>query len=175
MTPDKMRQCMSLGYSAKSKMANTIGQCELLNYFKKITLINLMCKQSFPFCFFPFQFSPRWKWVQDKYNEARSRCYRVFTLSREWWTKVSPSICFQLISCLCLLVLIFLLWDVYGDCSSDLGLAQFVCMSSSRIKTNLVVIICLSLTQSIGMLSYTFLRGTGKEDVVVPMVRPDQF
>ncbi|XP_051143980.1 protein MICRORCHIDIA 7-like [Andrographis paniculata] len=26
MTPDKMRQCMSLGYSAKSKMANTIGQ-----------------------------------------------------------------------------------------------------------------------------------------------------
>lgn len=27
MTPDKMRQCMSLGYSAKSKMANTIGQC----------------------------------------------------------------------------------------------------------------------------------------------------
>lgn len=29
MAPDKMRQCMSLGYSAKSKMANTIGQCEL--------------------------------------------------------------------------------------------------------------------------------------------------
>lgn len=27
MTPDKMRQCMSLGYSAKSKIANTIGQC----------------------------------------------------------------------------------------------------------------------------------------------------
>ncbi|XP_051115356.1 uncharacterized protein LOC127240619 isoform X2 [Andrographis paniculata] len=26
MTPDKMRQCISLGYSAKSKMANTIGQ-----------------------------------------------------------------------------------------------------------------------------------------------------
>lgn len=58
MTPDKMRQCMSLGYSAKSKMANTIGQCELLNYFKKITLINLMCKQSFPFCFFPSNFLP---------------------------------------------------------------------------------------------------------------------
>lgn len=30
MTPDKMRRCMSLGYSAKSKMANTIGQCEML-------------------------------------------------------------------------------------------------------------------------------------------------
>lgn len=28
MDPDKMRQCMSLGYSAKSKIANTIGQCE---------------------------------------------------------------------------------------------------------------------------------------------------
>ncbi|CAJ1937542.1 unnamed protein product, partial [Sphenostylis stenocarpa] len=26
MDPDKMRQCMSLGYSAKSKLANTIGQ-----------------------------------------------------------------------------------------------------------------------------------------------------
>lgn len=28
MDPDKMRQCMSLGYSAKCKIANTIGQCE---------------------------------------------------------------------------------------------------------------------------------------------------
>lgn len=27
MDPEKMRQCMSLGYSAKSKLANTIGQC----------------------------------------------------------------------------------------------------------------------------------------------------
>lgn len=30
MDPDKMRQCMSLGYSEKSKEANTIGQCDLL-------------------------------------------------------------------------------------------------------------------------------------------------
>ena len=30
MDPEKMRQCMSLGYSMKSKMANTIGQCKLL-------------------------------------------------------------------------------------------------------------------------------------------------
>lgn len=28
MTPDRMRACMSLGYSTKSKMANTIGQCK---------------------------------------------------------------------------------------------------------------------------------------------------
>lgn len=28
MDPDKMRQCMSLGYSAKSRIANTIGQCK---------------------------------------------------------------------------------------------------------------------------------------------------
>lgn len=27
MDPDGMRQCMSLGYSLKSKSANTIGQC----------------------------------------------------------------------------------------------------------------------------------------------------
>jgi len=31
MTPDRMRACMSLGYSAKSKMANTIGQCKPFN------------------------------------------------------------------------------------------------------------------------------------------------
>jgi len=30
MDPDKIRQCMSLGYSEKSKMANTIGQCKSL-------------------------------------------------------------------------------------------------------------------------------------------------
>lgn len=28
MNPEKMRHCMSLGYSAKSKLANTIGQCK---------------------------------------------------------------------------------------------------------------------------------------------------
>lgn len=39
MTPDKMRQCMSLGYSAKSKLANTIGQCEFIYYFS--------CKDSY--------------------------------------------------------------------------------------------------------------------------------
>ena len=31
MDPEKMRQCMSLGYSAKSKLANTIGQCNLFS------------------------------------------------------------------------------------------------------------------------------------------------
>ncbi|XVF44285.1 hypothetical protein PTKIN_Ptkin02bG0108100 [Pterospermum kingtungense] len=36
MTPDKMRQCMSLGYSSKSKMANTIGQYG--NGFKTSTM-----------------------------------------------------------------------------------------------------------------------------------------
>ena len=35
MDPDKMRQCMSLGYSVKSKSANTIGQCKLLLPFHK--------------------------------------------------------------------------------------------------------------------------------------------
>jgi len=28
-----------------------------------------------------------------------------------------------------------------------------------------------SVTQSIGLLSYTFLRSTGKEDIVVPIVK----
>lgn len=29
-----------------------------------------------------------------------------------------------------------------------------------------------NMTQSIGLLSYTFLRKTGREDIVVPMVSP---
>ncbi|KAH9774140.1 protein MICRORCHIDIA 7 [Citrus sinensis] len=81
MTPDKMRQCMSLGYSAKSKLANTIGQYG--NGFKTSTM----------------------RLGAD-----------VIVFSRCQGTD--------------------------GKCS----------------------------TQSIGMLSYTFLRGTGKEDIVVPMV-----
>nr|GFC91845.1 protein microrchidia 7-like [Tanacetum cinerariifolium] len=36
MTPDKMRGCMSLGYSEKSKLANTIGQYG--NGFKTSTM-----------------------------------------------------------------------------------------------------------------------------------------
>lgn len=38
MDPDKMRHCMSLGYSAKSKVANTIGQCKLLLFWMNVSL-----------------------------------------------------------------------------------------------------------------------------------------
>ncbi|KAF3432351.1 hypothetical protein FNV43_RR27091 [Rhamnella rubrinervis] len=81
MNPDKMRQCMSLGYSVKSKLANTIGQYG--NGFKTSTM-------------------------------RLGADVIVFSRCRE---------------------------------------------SDGR-----------SSTQSIGMLSYTFLRATGKEDIVVPMV-----
>ncbi|KAM3288382.1 hypothetical protein P3S67_021812 [Capsicum chacoense] len=81
MTPDKMRQCMSLGYSAKSKLANTIGQYG--NGFK--------------------------------------------------------------------------------TSSMRLG-ADVIVFSRGRDRATSM------LTQSVGMLSYTFLRGTGKEDIVVPMI-----
>ncbi|KAL9421128.1 hypothetical protein AB3S75_038650 [Citrus x aurantiifolia] len=81
MTPDKMRQCMSLGYSAKSKLANTIGQYG--NGFKTSTM------------------------------------------------RLGADVI------------------VFSRCQGTDG---------------------KSSTQSIGMLSYTFLRGTGKEDIVVPMV-----
>ncbi|XP_058194830.1 protein MICRORCHIDIA 7-like isoform X2 [Rhododendron vialii] len=81
MTPDKMRQCMSLGYSVKSKMANTIGQYG--NGFKTSTM----------------------RLGAD-----------VIVFSR--------------------------------------------CPGADET----------SPTQSIGMMSYTFLRSTGKEDIVVPMV-----
>ncbi|CAO2818298.1 unnamed protein product [Amaranthus hypochondriacus] len=81
MNPDKMRQCMSLGYSAKSKLANTIGQYG--NGFKTSTM--------------------------------------------------------------------------------RLG-ADVIVFSRCRGKDG------KSVTQSIGLLSYTFLRSTGKEDIVVPIL-----
>ncbi|XP_058093063.1 protein MICRORCHIDIA 7-like [Magnolia sinica] len=81
MGPDKMRQCMSLGYSAKSKLANTIGQYG--NGFKTSTM--------------------------------------------------------------------------------RLG-ADVIVFSRCRGKDG------KRPTQSIGMLSYTFLRSTRKEDIVVPMI-----
>nr|POE44924.1 protein microrchidia 4 [Quercus suber] len=94
MTPDKMRQCMSLGYSAKSKIANTIGQYG--NGFKTSTM------------------------------------------------RLGADVI------------------VFSRCQGNDG---------QSFKTNGFVFICLSFTQSIGMLSYTFLRGTGKEDIVVPMIQ----
>ncbi|XP_072951406.1 protein MICRORCHIDIA 7-like isoform X2 [Typha angustifolia] len=81
MDPDKMRQCLSFGYSVKSKMATTIGQYG--NGFKTSTM--------------------------------------------------------------------------------RLG-ADVIVFSRSRGKEG------RRPTQSIGMLSYTFLRSTGKEDIVVPML-----
>ncbi|XP_057485163.1 protein MICRORCHIDIA 7-like isoform X1 [Actinidia eriantha] len=81
MTPDKMRQCMSLGYSAKSKLANTIGQYG--NGFKTSTM------------------------------------------------RLGADVI------------------VFSRCPGTDG----------RIPT-----------QTIGMLSYTFLKSTGKEDIVVPMI-----
>ncbi|GFP98170.1 morc family cw-type zinc finger protein 3 [Phtheirospermum japonicum] len=86
MTPDKMRQCMSLGYSEKSKMANTIGQYG--NGFKTSTM------------------------------------------------RLGADVI------------------VFSRCKGKYG--------SGR------------LTQSIGLLSYTFLRSTGKEDIVVPMIDYDK-
>ncbi|KAJ6970814.1 hypothetical protein D5086_028556 [Populus alba] len=81
MDPDKMRQCMSLGYSAKSKVANTIGQYG--NGFKTSTM------------------------------------------------RLGADVI------------------VFSRCPAKDG---------------------KSPTQSIGLLSYTFLRSTGKEDIVVPML-----
>ncbi|KAJ6705147.1 PROTEIN MICRORCHIDIA 7 [Salix purpurea] len=83
MNPDRMRACMSLGYSAKSKIANTIGQYG--NGFKTSTM--------------------------------------------------------------------------------RLG-ADVIVFSRCRGKDG------KSATQSVGLLSYTFLTATGKEDIVVPMWSP---
>ncbi|MCE2056097.1 Protein MICRORCHIDIA 7 [Datura stramonium] len=81
MNPDSMRQCMSLGYSVKSKLANTIG----------------------------------------KYGNG------------------------------------------FKTSSMRLG-ADVIVFSRRRDGAT------STLTQSVGMLSYTFLRSTGKEDIVVPMI-----
>ncbi|KAK1389655.1 Protein MICRORCHIDIA 4 [Heracleum sosnowskyi] len=81
MDPEKLRQCMSLGYSVKSKVANTIGQYG--NGFKTSTM------------------------------------------------RLGADVI------------------VFSRCSGSAGKRA---------------------TQSIGLLSYTFLRSTGKEDIVVPML-----
>ncbi|KAK4436834.1 protein MICRORCHIDIA 4 [Sesamum alatum] len=81
MDPDKMRQCMSLGYSAKSKLVDTIGQYG--NGFKTSTM------------------------------------------------RLGADVI------------------VFSRCCGKNGKRS---------------------TQSIGLLSYTFLRSTGKEDIVVPML-----
>ncbi|XP_076948266.1 protein MICRORCHIDIA 7-like [Bidens hawaiensis] len=81
MDPDKMRQCMSLGYSLKSKVADTIGQYG--NGFKTSSM------------------------------------------------RLGADVI------------------VFSQCAAKDGKRS---------------------TQSIGLLSYTFLRGTGKEDIVVPML-----
>ncbi|KAL1541809.1 protein MICRORCHIDIA 7-like [Salvia divinorum] len=81
MDPEKMRHCVSLGYSAKSKMADTIGQYG--NGFKTSTM------------------------------------------------RLGADVI------------------VFSRCCGKNGLRS---------------------TQSIGLLSYTFLRSTGKEDIVVPML-----
>ncbi|CAN6248078.1 unnamed protein product [Urochloa humidicola] len=81
MDPDKMRQCMSLGYSAKSKIPSTVGQYG--NGFKTSTM----------------------------------------------------------------------------RLGADVLVFSRSCGKSGKRPT-----------QSIGMLSYTFLRSTGKEDIIVPMI-----
>ncbi|XAR67873.1 hypothetical protein NMG60_11002806 [Bertholletia excelsa] len=81
MDPDKIRRCMSLGYSAKSKIADTIGQYG--NGFKTSTM------------------------------------------------RLGADVI------------------VFSRCFGEVGKRP---------------------TQSIGLLSYTFLRSTGKEDIVVPML-----
>ncbi|KAG6478666.1 hypothetical protein ZIOFF_062110 [Zingiber officinale] len=89
MDPDKMRQCMSLGYSVKCKVVNTIGQYG--NGFKTSTM----------------------RLGAD-----------VIVFSR----------------------------------------------SGGKEGKRLAFVLYLGPTQSIGMLSYTFLKNTGKEDIVVPML-----
>ncbi|CAN1318151.1 Protein MICRORCHIDIA 4 [Linum perenne] len=95
MDPDKMRKCMSLGFSAKSKMDSTIGQCNFL-YFVEV--------------------------------------YRFFSYGNGFKTS-TMRLGADVI--------------VFSRCSGQNGKRP---------------------TQSIGLLSYTFLRSTGKEDIVVPML-----
>ncbi|CAH2035600.1 unnamed protein product [Thlaspi arvense] len=93
MNPEMMRHCMSLGYSAKSKLANTIGQCND---------------------------SPSCKIYNNDGNGFKTSTMR-------------------------------------------LG-ADVIVFSRCGGKH------CDGFTQTIGLLSYTFLKSTGKEDIVGPML-----
>ncbi|KAJ4850126.1 hypothetical protein Tsubulata_000599 [Turnera subulata] len=107
MDPERMRQCMSLGYSEKSKEANTIGQYG--NGFKTSTM-------RLGADVIVFSRSP------GKDGKRFDRC-RSIPNSIVWDGGY------------------FGLWD-------------------TRVNP----------TQSIGLLSYTFLRTTRKEDIIVPML-----
>lgn len=74
MDPDKIRQCMSLGYSAKSKVANTIGQCNILK-LKKGKMNACFSSWNYIFCLFyqmamvskqvPWGLGQMWLYSQD--------------------------------------------------------------------------------------------------------------
>ncbi|KAK3018007.1 hypothetical protein RJ639_004383, partial [Escallonia herrerae] len=138
MDPDKMRQCMSLGYSLKSKVADTIGQYG--NGFKTSTMrlgadviVFSRCSgrdgNSFAFNFIDDSLSRRHldlRWHIDALNTVNN--------------------------------------PLTNDCPLLVYLASldFAELDIPRIFSG--------PTQSIGLLSYTFLRSTGKEDIVVPML-----
>ncbi|GJM84994.1 hypothetical protein PR202_ga00718 [Eleusine coracana subsp. coracana] len=112
MNPDKMRHCMSLGYSAKSKLKNTIGQYG--NGFKTSTM--------------------------------RLGAADVLVFSRSHCTEGTRLSFYYLQRC------------ILSQAKSDNPPLAPSFFSRNRP------------TQSIGMLSYTFLRSTSKEDIIVPMI-----
>ncbi|KVH97875.1 Histidine kinase-like ATPase, ATP-binding domain-containing protein [Cynara cardunculus var. scolymus] len=121
MTPEKMRACMSLGYSVKSKLANTIDG----NGFKTSTMrlgADVLVYTRCP-------------------GQDGRRC--VF---------ISWHLIIGLVS--------------IGYPRLSLSHSHALCISNQ-----IPLLSIFSSTQSIGMLSYTFLMETGKEDIVVPMVR----
>ncbi|KAF6137938.1 hypothetical protein GIB67_041811 [Kingdonia uniflora] len=120
MDPDKMRQCMSLGYSEKCKLANTIGQfiyvyCSLLSLPLPLSLA-----------------------LPD------GNGFKTSTM------RLGADVI------------------VFSRCLGKNGKSYPSLLDS--ILNVVLSYLLLSLTQSIGMLSYTFLRSTGKEDIVVPML-----
>ncbi|KAH1235557.1 Protein MICRORCHIDIA 4 [Glycine max] len=120
MDPEKMRQCMSLGYSMKSKMANTIDG----NGFKTSTM--RLGADVIVFSRYP--------------GKDGKRC---------WLAHLAP-----------------------GLCRRTWAFSNKVRISRLNGQTMQAVgyVGAGFNERSIGLLSYTFLRSTGKEDIVVPML-----
>lgn len=87
-----------------------------------------------------------------------------FQMKCVFWDADLAFICMQNIVLFCVIEQAYsrYFWKLTYCCSMHLFLGT---------KTNLSILdFSLSPTQSIGMLSYTFLRNTGKEDIIVPIV-----
>ncbi|KAF3644438.1 putative RNA pseudouridine synthase 7-like [Capsicum annuum] len=157
MDPDRMRHCMSLGYSMKSKMADTIGQYG--NGFKTSTM-----RLGADVIVFSRSGGKPGKREGSDYRVGMSRNAsdeEEKRKNREKYKALEKEA-----KLLATTTTFEHLYEAFEGKRSILTIP-----AKGKKKRNMGHGTgSLSPTQSIGLLSYTFLRNTGMEDIVVPML-----